>query len=84
VLAQLPGVREVAVLGVNLPDRSGEVLRAVVAADNLTAAEVVAWCRPRLSPHKVPRSVVLVPELPRTSRGKLDRRELMAIRGVEG
>ena len=84
VLAQLPGVREVAVLGVCLPGRSDEVLRAVVAADNLTAAEVVAWCRPRLSPHKVPRSVVLVTELPRTSRGKLDRRELTAIRGAEG
>ena len=86
VLAQLPGVREVAVLGVCLPDRSGEVLRAVVAcsAGSLTAAEVVAWCRPRLSPHKVPRSVVLVPELPRTSRGKLDRGSLMAIRGTEG
>src|SRR5215210_47352 len=85
VLAQLPGVREVAVLGVPLPDRSGEVLRAVVACSSgsLTAAEVMAWCRPRLSPHKVPRSIVLVPELPRTSRGKLDRRELMAIRVVE-
>jgi len=90
VLAQLPGVREVAVLGVCLPDRSGdrsdEVLRAVVACPpgSLTAEEVVAWCRPRLSPHKVPRSVVLVPELPRTSRGKLDRGSLMAIRGAEG
>lgn len=86
VLAQLPGVQDVAVLGVTLPDRSGEVLRAVVAcpSGSLTAAEVVAWCRPRLSPHKVPRSVVLVPELPRTSRGKLDRGSLMAIRGAEG
>ncbi|MFL6202813.1 MAG: class I adenylate-forming enzyme family protein [Thermoanaerobaculia bacterium] len=81
VLAQLPGVREVAVLGMSPPDGSGEVLRAVVAADTLTAAEVVAWCRPRLSPHKVPRSVVLVPELPRTARGKLDRRALAEIRG---
>lgn len=81
VLAQLPGVREVAVLGVSLPGRSGEVLRAVVAADTLTAEEVVAWCRPRLSPHKVPRSVVLVPELPRTARGKLDRRALTAVQG---
>jgi long-chain acyl-CoA synthetase len=84
VLAQLPGVREVAVLGVCLPDRPGEVLRAVVAADNLTAAEVVSWCRLRLSPHKVPRSVVLVQELPRTPRGKLDRGSLTAIRGAEG
>lgn len=84
VLAQLPGVKEVAVLGVCLPDRTGEVLRAVVAvtaADALTAEEVVAWCRPRLSPHKVPRSVVLVPELPRTPRGKLDRGSLMSMRG---
>ena len=81
VLSQLPGVREVAVLGVSLPDRSGEVLRAVVASDgSLTAEEVVAWCRPRLSPHKVPRSVVLVPELPRTSRGKLDRGSLREMR----
>lgn len=86
VLAQLPGVREVAVVGISLPGRPGEVLRAVVAcpAGSLTAAEVVAWCRPRLSPHKVPRSVVLVPELPRTSRGKLDRRGLMEVRGQEG
>ena len=81
VLAQLPGVKEVAVLGVCLPDRPGEVLRAVVASDSLTASEVVAWCRPRLSPHKVPRSVVLVPELPRTPRGKLDRGSLMSMRG---
>lgn len=81
VLAQLPGVKEVAVLGVCLPDRPGEVLRAVVASDSLTASEVVAWCRPRLSPHKVPRSVVLVPELPRTPRGKLDRGSLTSMRG---
>lgn len=85
VLAELDGVREVAVLGVSLPGRPESILRAVVACQpgTLTAAEVVAWCRPRLSPHKVPRSVVLVPELPRTSRGKLDRKELAALRGAE-
>ncbi|HYN23387.1 MAG TPA: fatty acid--CoA ligase family protein [Thermoanaerobaculia bacterium] len=85
VVAQLPGVREVAVLGVPLADRSGEFLRAVVACPpgGLAAADVVAWCRTRLAPHKVPRSVVLVPELPRTSRGKLDRAQLVAIAGAE-
>jgi acyl-coenzyme A synthetase/AMP-(fatty) acid ligase len=78
-------VREVAVLGVSLPGRAESILRAVVACQpgTLTAEEVVAWCRPRLSPHKVPRSVVLVPELPRTPRGKLDRNELAALRGAE-
>jgi long-chain acyl-CoA synthetase len=86
VVGQLPGVLEVAALGVTLPGRSDQILRAVVAClpGSLTVEEVVAWCRSRLSPHKVPRSVILVPELPRNTRGKLDRRELRAVRGVEG
>jgi long-chain acyl-CoA synthetase len=86
VVGQLPGVLEVAVLGVPLSGRPDHVLRAVIAClpGSLTVEEVVAWCRPRLSPHKVPRSVVLVPELPRNTRGKLDRRELRALRGTGG
>jgi long-chain acyl-CoA synthetase len=81
VLRDLPGVEDVAVLGVPWPDRSGERLRAVVAcaAGRLAPEDVVSWCRPRLAPHKVPRSVLLVRELPRTARGKLDRRELSAL-----
>lgn len=86
VVGQLPGVLEVAVLGVPLPGRPDHILRAVIAClpGSLTVEEVVAWCRPRLSPHKVPRSVVLVPELPRNTRGKVDRRELRALRGAGG
>jgi len=78
VLRGLPGVEDVAVLGVPSPNQSGERLRAVVACEpgRLAAEDVVSWCRPRLAPHKVPRSILLVRELPRTSRGKLDRREL--------
>jgi long-chain acyl-CoA synthetase len=81
VLARLAGVEEVAVLGLPAPERSGEVLRAVVACrpGRLSAAEVVAWCRTHLSAHKVPRSVILVEALPRTSRGKLDRPALLAL-----
>ncbi|HEX3130288.1 MAG TPA: fatty acid--CoA ligase family protein [Thermoanaerobaculia bacterium] len=84
VVGQLPGVLEVAVLGLPLPERADQILRAVIAClpGSLTVEDVVAWCRPRLSPHKVPRSVVLVPELPRNTRGKLDRRELRALRGA--
>jgi long-chain acyl-CoA synthetase len=80
VLAGLPGVDEAAVLGVAVPGR-GEMLRAVVACrpGGLTAGEVVAWCRERLSAHKVPRSVILVAALPRNARGKLDRAALLAL-----
>jgi long-chain acyl-CoA synthetase len=78
VLARLAGVEEVAVVG--LPLAGAEpVLRAVVACrGGLAAEEVLAWCRAHLAPHKVPRSLVLVPALPRTERGKLDRAALLA------
>lgn len=81
VLQQLPGVEEVAVLGVPTPDRAGERLRAVVACQpgSLAPEDVLAWCRGRLAAHKVPRSVILVPELPRTERGKLDRGRLRSL-----
>lgn len=81
VIGSLPGVDEVAVLGVLLPGRPAEILRAVIACPpgRVTAEDVVAWCRQRLSAHKVPRSVLLVPELPRTPRGKLDRPALRAL-----
>jgi acyl-coenzyme A synthetase/AMP-(fatty) acid ligase len=83
VLAQLSGVVEVAVFGVLLPHRKDEVLRAVVACrpgDGLSAEQVRAFCGEHLAAHKVPRSVILVPEMPRTSRGKLDRGALRALR----
>lgn len=81
VLARLAGVEEIAVLGLPAPGRSGEVLRAVVACrpGGLTAGDVVDWCRTHLSAHKVPRSVILVEALPRTSRGKLDRPALLEL-----
>ncbi len=80
VLAELPGVEEVAVMGLPVPGRGGEVLRAVIACrpGRLTREQVLAWCRERLTAHKVPRSLVLLAELPRTGRGKLDRAALLA------
>jgi acyl-CoA synthetase (AMP-forming)/AMP-acid ligase II len=86
VLAELGGVDEVVVLGVPVPERGGEVLRAVIGcrSGRLSREEVLAWCRERLAAHKVPRSLVLLPEIPRTDRGKLDRAALLALRGGEG
>ena len=86
VLEQLAGVEEAAVFGVPVPERASEVLRAVIACDpgRLTPAEVLAWCRAHLAAHKVPRSLILVPRMPRTSRGKLDRPALLALRGGAG
>jgi acyl-CoA synthetase (AMP-forming)/AMP-acid ligase II len=86
VLAELAGVDEVVVLGVPVPDRGGEVLRAVIASrpGRLTREEVLAWCRERLAAHKIPRSLILLPEIPRTPRGKLDRAALQSLRAGAG
>jgi long-chain acyl-CoA synthetase len=83
VLAALAGVDEVVVLGVPVPESAGEVLRAVIACrpGGLRREEVLAWCRDRLAAHKVPRSLILVQELPRNARGKIDRPALLALRG---
>ncbi|HEV8578638.1 MAG TPA: class I adenylate-forming enzyme family protein [Thermoanaerobaculia bacterium] len=85
VIARLPGVDEAVVLGVPAPERSGEILRAVVACrpGTLTAEDVAAWCRAHLSAHKVPRSILLVESLPRNPRGKLDRCALLALSAAD-
>ncbi|EYF06607.1 acyl-CoA synthetase [Chondromyces apiculatus] len=77
VLATHPKVVEVALIGV--PDeRWGEVGRAVVVArGELDVEELLAFARERLAKYKVPRSVVLVEALPRTSAGKVDKRGLV-------
>ena len=74
-IAALPGVREVAVVGVPHAER-GEVAKAVVAAEGLTAADVVQHCRRCMEGVKVPEIVEFRPALPRTPAGKILRRVL--------
>lgn len=78
ILAGFPGVDEVVVLGVRLNGTDGETVRAVIAGDpeKVTPAAVLEHCRGRLAPHKIPRSVVVRREIPRTERGKIDRSAL--------
>jgi fatty acid CoA ligase FadD22 len=54
------------------------VLADDVADDGQLPARLVARLRGKLAPHKIPRTVVIVPELPRTYTGKLRRRALRA------
>ena len=79
ILVALDGVDEAVVIGVTSPDGGGEIIRAVVAcaAGRLNYQRVAAWCRHKLADHKVPRSVIIVDAIPRTSRGKIDRAALL-------
>ena len=78
VLAALPQIAEVVVVGVP-DDRWGEVGRAfVMPRGECTPDAVIAFARSRLAAYKVPQSVVILAELPRLGSGKPDRRVLAA------
>ncbi|PJJ99219.1 long-chain-fatty-acid--CoA ligase [Lysobacteraceae bacterium NML91-0213] len=77
VIAMMPGVLEVAAVGV--PDeRSGEVVKVFVVRKDpsLTADQIKAHAREHLTGYKQPRQVEFRTELPKTNVGKILRREL--------
>ena len=81
VLADLPGVEEMAVVG--LPDaRWGETVCAVVvpaAGREISLAAVRAHCKGRIAGYKTPRRLVVETRpLPRGATGKVRRGELRA------
>ncbi|SSC24346.1 AMP-dependent synthetase/ligase, partial [Klenkia terrae] len=80
VLYGHPAVREVAVVGI--PDEvRGETVKAYVSAKpgaTIDTDEVIAWAKERMAAYKYPRYVEVVDELPKTTTGKILRRELRA------
>ena len=77
VIATMPGVLEVAAVGVP-DDKSGEAVKVVVVRKdpNLTAEQVKAFCKDNLTGYKLPKIVEFRTELPKTNVGKILRREL--------
>lgn len=78
VVASHPAVAMVAV-GPVADEMRGELARAYVVprpGAAATEAEIIDHCRPHLAAYKLPRSVRFVPDLPKTSTGKIMRREL--------
>ncbi|MEL6874831.1 MAG: long-chain-fatty-acid--CoA ligase [Pseudomonadota bacterium] len=76
-----PQVNEVAVIGIP-HEKWGEAVKAVVSpkpgVDEVDTDSVISWARERIAGFKVPKSVDVIPELPRNASGKILRRELRA------
>jgi len=78
VLAQLPGVQEVAVTGI-ADALLGQAIKAVIVLREGAAPDVMsvkAHCRAHLAQYKIPKVVEFAAELPRTSSGKVQRYKL--------
>ena len=78
-ISEHPKVLEAGVAGVPDPYR-GETVKAWVVVkpgESLTEEEIKAWCAERLAKYKVPTFVEFRDELPKTTVGKILRRELV-------
>jgi len=73
-----PDIREAAVIGMPKKEEEGEQVKLFVISDNpdLSEEEVIRFCRLGLTPYKVPSKVEFRATLPRTSVGKVLRRQL--------
>ena len=79
VLMTHPAVVEVAVAGVTDPKR-GETVKAWVVkkeGDSTTEEEMISWSKTLLAKYKYPRMIEFREELPKTSVGKVLKRELI-------
>ncbi|MCF2444272.1 AMP-binding protein [Dyadobacter sp. CY345] len=77
VVAQCPGVLEVACVGI--PDeKSGELVKLFIVKKDpeLTEEQVKAYCKENLTPYKCPKKIEFRTELPKTNVGKILRRAL--------
>jgi long-chain acyl-CoA synthetase len=81
VLSQLPGVLECAAVGI--PDeKAGEAVKVVIVKKDpaLTEAAVRSFCEANLTGYKRPKVVEFRNDLPKTTVGKILRRELREAR----
>ena len=81
VVAGHPDVALVAVG--SIPDEEkGELAKAYIVPKTGAApkvADIITYCREHLAAYKVPRQVQFVDDLPKTSTGKVMRRELKTL-----
>ena len=81
VVSSLPGVAESACIGV-ADEKSGEAVKLfIVKSDSsLTTEAVAAYCRKNLTGYKNPKHIVFIEALPKSTVGKILRRELRDVK----
>ena len=78
VLYEHPKIQEACAVGLPDPYR-GETVKAYIvpkAGENLTKEEVTAYCKEKLAAYKVPKLIEFMDDLPKSTVGKVLRRQL--------
>jgi long-chain acyl-CoA synthetase len=80
IISRLPGVKEVAVVGVGAGSR-GEIVKAFVVRNPkveppVTSEQIIEQCKIYLTHYKIPKEVEFRDDLPKTNVGKILRRAL--------
>jgi long-chain acyl-CoA synthetase len=81
VASACPGVAECACIGV-ADEKTGEAVKLFVVkapGATLTVEDLIAHCRKEMTAYKVPKIVVFVDALPKSTVGKILRRELRTV-----
>jgi len=78
IMYRHPAIAEVGVVGVPDPYRGEDPVAFVVLkpGQNVSAEEIVEWCRKEMAVYKAPRHVWFIEALPRTASGKVLKRLL--------
>jgi o-succinylbenzoate---CoA ligase len=81
VIRQHPAVSDVAVVGISDTEWGQQVGAAVVLhpGEELTAEDLIAFCRESLAGYKVPRVIRFVDALPLTASGKVERKTVVTL-----
>ena len=75
-MLRFAGVRAAIVFGRESVLRNEEVAACVAVSAEIREAELLDFCRQRLSGWQVPKRIFFVEEIPVNERGKVSRREL--------
>ena len=73
-----PMVRDVAVIAIPSDDLGEEIAAFVVASPEADRASLIAHCRAHLALYKVPKSIEIIDQLPKTALGKVVKGDLVA------
>ena len=76
-LAKMPGIIESACIGIT-DNKTGEAVKVFVVKkqQEISEQDIINFCSQNLTAYKVPKQVIFIDEIPKSSVGKLLRREL--------